>query len=134
MGPYEIRIVTNGVEGTAIAVADWRGGNDLGLRLEVNGVSHQTVAYGCLTAFNVLRSEYFPDVEFLCNGARRNFIQSGMLLSSGGFGGYLVRIGDPSSKETAFIFDYCPRELIASVAEQKAFKKEFFEFLTDEQN
>jgi hypothetical protein len=133
MGPYEIKIVTNGVEGKALAFAEVLGGNDLSLRLEVDGVSHQAVAYGCLTAFNVLRSRYFSNVEFLCNGARRNFIQSGMLLSSGGFSGYLVEIGG-KSKEAAFIFDYCPRELIASVAEQHAFKQEFNDFLTGERN
>jgi hypothetical protein len=128
MGPYEIKTVADGVEGTALAFIDRPGGHDLGLRLEVDGVSHRVVAYGCLTAFNILRSEYFPSVEFLCSGARRNFVQSGMLISAGGFGGYLVNM-DKSSKEHAFIFDYCPRELIVSVAEQQSFKQKFQNFL-----
>jgi hypothetical protein len=125
MDRYEINIVSNGIEGTALAFVDMPE-NDLYLRLEAGGVSHETVDFDCLTAFNFLRNEKFSNVDFLCNGARRNFVQSAMMQQSGGLYGYLVRIGEPSSlKETGFIFDYCPRELIVSVAEQQAFRQEW---------
>lgn len=130
MDEYKIKTETAGIEGVAQAWVEWRDGNDLYLRLEVNGSVHEKIDYTCLAAFNHLRSACFPGVTFLCNGARRNFVQSGMIQQSGGFHGYIVEMGKPPSlDETGFIFDYCPRELMATVEEQQAFKLEWYNSL-----
>lgn len=123
MDEYKIKTEAAGVAGVARVFVEWRNNNDLHLRLEVDGIVHERIDRACLEAFNFLRSACFPDVVFLCNGARPNFVQSGMIQQSGGFYGYIVSMGERSSLDkTGFIFDYCPRELTATVEEQRAFK------------
>jgi hypothetical protein len=130
MEKYTIKIESGGKEAQAIAYVERLGGNDLRLSIDVDGSRFEKVDFDCLTAFNFIRKEYFPHVKFLCNGARENFVQSGMMQQSGGFYGYLVALGQHPSSETAFIFDYCPPDFITTVDQQEKFKAQWYESLS----
>lgn len=131
MDQYTIETITNGLQGKAIAVVGWRNNRDLFLELSVDNSVHSTVDLDCFSAFQHLRRTFFRDVIFCCNGARRNFVQSGMMQQGGGFYGYLVTLGERSNQdETGFIFDYCTPQLVVSVEEQDAFREEWFRSLS----
>lgn len=131
MDQYTIETITNGLQAKAIAVVEWRNNRDLFLELSLNNSVHSTVDLDCFSAFKYLRRTFFREVTFCCNGARRNFVQSGMMQQGGGFYGYLVTLGEKSNQdETGFIFDYCTPELVASVEEQDAFRDKWFRSLS----
>lgn len=131
MDKYTIETITNGSRGKAIAVVEWRNNRDLFLEISLNDVTHSTLDLDCFSAFQLLRQKFFHEVIFCCNGARRNFVQSGMMQQSGGFYGYLVKRGERSNPdETAFIFDYCSLEFVVSVEDQNIFKDEWFRSLS----
>jgi hypothetical protein len=60
--------------------------------------------------------------QLLCNGSRRDCWASGMSRDmSGGTRLYLLTLGRRASKDTVFIFDEAPPELVGTVKEQREF-------------
>jgi len=130
MDQYKITIDVDGRQDQATAFID-HFDSYIYLMIAVNGIRYEKLDHDCLSAFNFIRENCFADVTFLCNGARRNYVLSGMAQQAGGFVGYLVRLGQPSSlDDTGFIFDPCPRDEIGSVGEQAAFKTEWFQSMS----
>ncbi|WLH33616.1 hypothetical protein PSH79_16935 [Pseudomonas sp. FP2196] len=85
-----------------------------------NGKSSTHIASDLYICFGLIRSD-FPDIKFLCKGAKINVHPSRMSSQmSAGLVAYEVRTGHPTDEEDIVrIFDYEENDLTNDIEEQK---------------
>ncbi|MDR6609166.1 hypothetical protein [Pseudomonas synxantha] len=95
-----------------------------------DGTQKTYSAYDLYVCFGMLRADY-PDIKFLCKGAKLNVHPSRMSSQmSKGLVAYEVELGKPSEEENIVrIFDYEDKDITNSIEEQKTFYKKWIESL-----
>lgn len=126
MKSIEISINKNGVLETATVECD-RKKMTLTFTMK-SGLKKTYTAHDLFACFGLLRAD-FPEIEFLCKGAKRNVYPSRMSSQmSSGLVAYELEMGKPSEEENIVrIFDYENKDITNNIEEQKLFYKNWIE-------
>lgn len=95
-----------------------------------SGLKKIYTAYDLYVCFGMLRADY-PDIKFLCKGAKLNVHPSRMSSQmSSGLVAYELKLGKPSEEDDIVrIFDYEDENITSNIEEQKTFYKNWIESL-----
>lgn len=128
MKPIEISIIRSGAAEKAIIECD-RNNSTLTLTLQ-NGVKETYASFDYFECFGLLRSA-FPEIKFLCKGAKRNVYTSRMSSQmSRGFVAYEHTIGRTCDNgDLVRIFDYEEKDITNNIEEQREFYRNWIDSL-----
>lgn len=129
MNTIEIQILKNQKKETAEVEFD-RKKRSLTLTMK-DGLIKTCTAEDLYECFGIIRA-HFPEIIFLCKGARKNVHPSRMTSQmSCGLVAYQVRLGHPTEEEDIVrIFDYEEEDLTNDIKEQKEFYSSWIKSLT----
>ncbi|WP_332763560.1 hypothetical protein [Pseudomonas koreensis] len=126
MKKVEIQIIQNDVKESAILEVD-RKTKTLTFYTK-DGLSKTHTAEDLYECFGLIRAD-FPDITFLCKGAKINVHPSRMTSQmSAGLVAYEVKAGQPTEEEDVVrIFDYEERDLTNDIEAQKQHYRQWIE-------
>jgi len=124
----EIQIIKNKIKETASLVVDRK--TKTLIFSTKDGLSTTRTSEDLYQCFGLIRAD-FPDIKFLCKGAKINVHPSRMSSQmSAGLVAYEVRAGHPTEEEDLVrIFDYEENDLTSDIEEQKEHYKRWIESL-----
>lgn len=129
MKTIEISIIVNEKLGKALIMRD-RKNRELTFLMEDN-LSKTYKEEDIYECFGLLRAD-FPDIKFLCKGAKINVHTSRMSSQmSAGVLAYEIELGKPTGDEDIVnIFDYEDTDITNNIEEQRKFYKKWIESLS----
>jgi hypothetical protein len=97
-----------------------------------NGLRKTYTAHDLYVCFGLLRAD-FPEIKFLCKGAKLNVYPSRMSSQmSAGIVAYELFMGEPAEQEHIVdIFDYEENDITQDIQQQTYYYKRWIESLTE---
>ncbi|MHC8343169.1 hypothetical protein [Pseudomonas sp. RT6P73] len=95
-----------------------------------NGLRKTYTAHDLFECFGLLRAD-FPEIKFLCKGAKLNVYPSRMASQmAGGIVAYELHLGQPTETEDVVnIFDFEEKDITSDIQQQRDFYKHWLESL-----